>query len=90
VRLRYTEPALEDLQEVLAYIADRAPQAALRVQARLRSLIELLPDHPSIGVRTSDKAIRCITATPYPYLVFYEVTPTEVIIHAIRHGARDR
>jgi plasmid stabilization system protein ParE len=23
------------------------------------------------------------------YLVFYEVTDTEIIIHAVRHGARD-
>ena len=30
-----------------------------------------------------------MTTTPYPYLVFYEATDTEVIVHAIRHGARD-
>jgi plasmid stabilization system protein ParE len=30
-----------------------------------------------------------MTATPSPYLIFYEVTENEVIIHAIRHGARD-
>jgi plasmid stabilization system protein ParE len=26
---------------------------------------------------------------PYPYLVFYEVTDEEIIVHAVRHGARD-
>jgi toxin ParE1/3/4 len=30
-----------------------------------------------------------MTVTPYPYLVFYEVTETEIIIHAIRHAAHD-
>jgi toxin ParE1/3/4 len=39
--------------------------------------------------RTSDPAIRRVTTTPYPYLIFYEATETEIIIHAIRHGARD-
>jgi toxin ParE1/3/4 len=26
---------------------------------------------------------------PYPYLIFYEATDDEFIIHAVRHGARD-
>ena len=30
-----------------------------------------------------------MTTTPYPYLIFYEATDTEIIIHAVRHGACD-
>jgi plasmid stabilization system protein ParE len=30
-----------------------------------------------------------MTVASYPYLIFYEVIENEVIIHAIRHGARD-
>jgi toxin ParE1/3/4 len=30
-----------------------------------------------------------MTTTPYPYLVFYEITETEIIIHAVHHAARD-
>jgi toxin ParE1/3/4 len=30
-----------------------------------------------------------MTTTPYPYLVFYEISETEIIIHAVRHAARD-
>jgi len=30
-----------------------------------------------------------MTVSPYPYLIFYEVTETEIVIHAVRHGARD-
>jgi toxin ParE1/3/4 len=26
---------------------------------------------------------------PYPYLIFYKVAEDEIIIHAIRHTARD-
>jgi hypothetical protein len=29
-----------------------------------------------------------MTTTPYPYLIFYEATDAEIIIHAVRHGAR--
>jgi toxin ParE1/3/4 len=30
-----------------------------------------------------------MTTTPYPYVVFYEITQSEIIIHAVRHAARD-
>jgi toxin ParE1/3/4 len=30
-----------------------------------------------------------MTTTPFPYLVFYEIPQTEIIIHAVRHAARD-
>jgi toxin ParE1/3/4 len=30
-----------------------------------------------------------MATTPYPYLVFYEVGETEIIMHAVRHAARD-
>jgi len=42
-----------------------------------------------MGVRTEDPTIRRVTTSPYPYLVFYQATETEIIIHAIRHAARD-
>jgi plasmid stabilization system protein ParE len=89
VKIRYTAPALADLDLVLDYIAAHSPQGAKRVQARIRVIIELLTNHPHIGVRTDDPTIRRLTTPPYPYLVFYEVTETEIIVHAVRHAARD-
>ena len=89
MRLRYTLPALADLTATLDYIAAYSPQGARRVQARLQAIIDLLLQYPKIGRRTSDPTIRRIGATPYPYLIFYEATESEIIIHAIRHGARD-
>jgi toxin ParE1/3/4 len=74
---------------ILGYISARSPQAASRVQTRIRSLIDLLLLHPRIGRRTSDPAIRRMAITPYPYLVFHEVSEDEIVIHAVRHAARD-
>jgi toxin ParE1/3/4 len=89
LRLRYTLPALADLSAILDYIAAHSPRGARRVQARIQAVTDLLLQHPQIGRRTNDPTIRRLTATPYPYLVFYEVTESEIIIHAIRHAARD-
>ena len=89
MRLRYTLPALADLSAILDYIAAHSPQGARRVQAGIQALTDLLLQHSHIGRRTADPAIRRMTTHPYPYLVFYEVTETEIIIHAVRHAARD-
>jgi toxin ParE1/3/4 len=89
VRLRYTVPALADLSAILDYITAHSTQGARRVQARIKALTDLLLIHPHIGRGTDDPAIRRMWTTPYPYLIFYEVTQTEVIIHAVRHAARD-
>jgi toxin ParE1/3/4 len=65
------------------------PALAKRVQRRIQAVIELLLLYPFLGVRTGDPVIRRMTAMPYPYAVFYEVTGDEIIIHAVRHAARD-
>jgi plasmid stabilization system protein ParE len=89
VRLRYTLPALADLSAILDYLAAQSPRGARRVQARIQALTDLLLLHPHIGRRTNDPAIRRMRTTPYPFLVFYEATETEIIVHAVRHAARD-
>jgi plasmid stabilization system protein ParE len=52
-------------------------------------LIDLLLRYPRAGAATGDPAIGRMTTTPYPYLVFYEVAAGEIIVHAVRHGARN-
>jgi toxin ParE1/3/4 len=89
VKLRFTLPALADLDSILDYIAAHSPQGAKRVQGRIQYIIGLLLTHPKIGVRTEDPTLRRLSTPPYPYLVFYEIAETEIIIHAVRHAARD-
>jgi plasmid stabilization system protein ParE len=89
MRLRYTLPALADLESILDYVVDRSPQGASHIHARIRAVTDLLLRYPQAGAMTDDPTIRRVTTTPYPYLVFYEATDAEIIIHAVRHGARD-
>jgi plasmid stabilization system protein ParE len=89
VKLRYTLPALADLGSILDYIAADSPDGAKRVQGRIQAIIDLLLAHPEIGIRTDDPTIRRLTTPPYPFLVFYEVMENEIIIHAVRHAARN-
>lgn len=89
MRVRYTLPALADLDTILDYIAERSPQGARNVHARIHAVLELLQTYPYIGTPTRDLSIRRMTTTPYPYLIFYEVAGEDLIVHAVRHGARD-
>jgi toxin ParE1/3/4 len=89
VKLRYTAPALADLNAILDYISAHSPQGARRVQKRIWDIINLVLAYPDIGIRTDDPTIRRLTTPPYPYCVLYEATETEIIVHAVRHAARD-
>jgi plasmid stabilization system protein ParE len=42
-----------------------------------------------MGRRTSKGRLRRLTVYPYPYLIFYQVRGEEIIIHGVRHSARD-
>jgi plasmid stabilization system protein ParE len=37
---------------------------------------------------TNDRGISRVAASPYPYLVFYEIEGEDIIIRRIRHAAR--
>ncbi len=50
MRLRYTLPALADLASILDYVADRFPQGAKRIHARIRAVTDLLLQYPLAGI----------------------------------------
>ncbi len=89
MKLRYTLPALADLESILDYIASVSPHGAKRVQRRIQAIIDLLSAHPEIGGRTDDPDIRRLATLPYPFLIFYQIAKDEIVIHAIRHAARN-
>jgi plasmid stabilization system protein ParE len=87
VNVRYTKRALAQIDEVLTYIEARSPQGAGHVRDRIVALIALLQDHPYAGRLTTRAYIRRLP-DPYPYLIDYRVTATEIIIMRFRHAAR--
>jgi toxin ParE1/3/4 len=89
VKLRYTHLALADLRSILDHISVNSPQGARHVQRRLQQVANLLRSFPEVGIQTADPTVRRLTAHPYPFLIFYEITADEIVVHAIRHSARD-
>jgi addiction module RelE/StbE family toxin len=87
MRLRYTLSALEDLDSILEYIGERSPEGAKRIRSRISAVADLLLQFPLSGTATENPSIRSKTTAPYPYVIFYQVTDDEIVIHAVRHGA---
>jgi toxin ParE1/3/4 len=72
LNLRYTPKALAELADILAYLAERSPQGARNVQARIQAITALLVQYPLSGQLTSESGLRRIVTPPYPYV--YGVT----------------
>lgn len=88
MRLRWTRPALRDLTEIHAYIAEQDPATALRIARVLRAQAEGLAVHPHMGREGRIEGTRELVVPGLPFLIAYRVTEDFVDILALRHGAR--
>jgi toxin ParE1/3/4 len=90
VRLHYTAPAAAELLAVLDYIAAHSPQGARRVLLRIKEVERHIANFPKLGSPTQDPTLRAMLTLPYPYVLLYEERPNAVVVHHIRHTARER
>jgi toxin ParE1/3/4 len=86
--LRVTKRAATQIEKALDYIEEDSPQGANHVRARIQTLLLLLEQHPYAGQATDVPGVRRLTLSPYPYLIFYRVTDSEVIVQRLRHTSR--
>ena len=86
----FLKEAVEDLEEILLYIAQDSRKAALRMHDRIIEKANDLAIFPKRGRLIPD---RKISAAGYrmlgikPYVVFYRVINNDVLIYRILHGA---
>lgn len=89
MRVRYTQTALSELEEIFAYIASRNPKAAAAVVAGVEQVVAWISDFPQMGYLIEDN-IRLLPIGRYPFLIFYTADEDEVIVRNVRHAARRR
>jgi plasmid stabilization system protein ParE len=77
--------ALADIVRIAEYVREHNPRA---LEKQIRSSIEQLQLFPLIGRPTDDPDMRMFPIVRCPYLVFYEVTDREIVVHHIRHARR--
>jgi toxin ParE1/3/4 len=83
MKLVFSRLALDELDEILSYIAERSPSGAARVEARMRRAFEHIGRYPQAAERVVQRsAVRRLPLIRYPYVVYYEVGAGEVTIPA--------
>ena len=86
--LRWTAPALRDLEEIGEYIARDNPGAAAKVVAAIFHQTDLLVDQPLIGRPGRVAGTRELVIVGTPYIAAYRIRDEEAHILAVLHGAR--
>jgi addiction module RelE/StbE family toxin len=81
--------ALDDLESVRQYIAERNPAAARGVFETILSAVATLSDRPEIGRPGRVAGTRELVLARIPYIVAYTVLDQGVTILAVMHGARE-
>ena len=75
VDVLWTWQAREDLIEIYNYIGLDSPSAAERIFDAVQSKVQLLAEHPRLGVRRPDIRPSTRLLVQGPYLVLYETHP---------------
>lgn len=88
MKLRYTRQALADLDEARSYIAERSPEAAAAMAARIRDAIAGLTAFPDRGRPGRVGGTRELVIPATPFVVAYRVADGHIDVLAILHGAR--
>jgi addiction module RelE/StbE family toxin len=89
IRLVWTRPALEDVQEIRSYIARDSRRYARIVAQRLVAAVERLTEHPLSGrvvPEIGQSTIREVIEPPYR--IVYRVRAELLEVVAVVHSAR--
>jgi len=80
-RLEWAPRALQAYVDSLAYIAGENPRAAELVRERVEHVLDLILEHPGIGVPTARRGERRYPIPNSGHVIVYGVTPTVVRVH---------
>jgi toxin ParE1/3/4 len=88
VTVLWTPRAAIDLDEIIDYIAEDKPEAAVRVGDKIRSQTAKLAIPPDIGKKGEISGTRELVIHPWPYIVVYRIDGNTIRIIRLRHGAQ--
>jgi len=89
MKVVYTDEALRDLDGILGFIAERYPTISASFENRLRVAVTRIGAWPASAQAVAERpGVRVLPLIPYPYKLFYQVTPDAVEILYLHHAAR--
>ena len=90
MNILWTDEAIDDLEEILAYYyLEASPRTAAAVERRIVGEIESLPPYPE-RIRESDRVpgARELVVSKLPYVVFVQVRDDAVVVLNVVHTKR--
>ena len=89
MKVVFSRLALDELDEILGFIAERSPLGAQHVEARMRRALDHIGRYPEAAERLAQRPdVRRLPLVRYPYVIYYEIGADAVTILRILHGAR--
>ena len=88
MKVRYTETALAEVDQIFSYIAGHSRSAAVSVRERIERTVETLAEIPEMAQVSDEPGVRRMPVRSYPFVIFYALEGDEVVILHVRHGAR--
>jgi addiction module RelE/StbE family toxin len=86
--VRWTQPALRDLEDIGDFIARDSAVAAAKMVATVLDAAEALAAHPHLGRAGRIAGTRELVVAQTPFVVPYRVAGDDIQILAVFHGAR--
>lgn len=87
MRLKWMEPALDDLESIRSYIERDKPRAARAMARRIVKSVENIPSNPCMGRAGRVHGTREWVMPGTSYIVAYKVRDETVEVLRILHGA---
>ena len=85
MRIRWTEGAVGNLDQVEEYIALDNPPAAIAAVNKIIDSAQMLADYPTIGKRGRERGTRELVVAGLPFIVIYAVQREELVILRVLH-----
>jgi addiction module RelE/StbE family toxin len=88
MRVRWTKPALRDLEAIGDYIGRNNPAAAARIVTAILDQTDALSTFPHLGRTGRIPGTRELVVVDTPFVTPYRVRDADVEILAVFHGSR--
>lgn len=85
MRIRWTEGAVGNLDQVEAYIAQENPPAALATVNKIIDAAQMLADYPTIGKRGRERGTRELVVAGLPFIIIYASRRGELVVLRVLH-----
>ncbi|MCY7374545.1 MAG: type II toxin-antitoxin system RelE/ParE family toxin [Pyrinomonadaceae bacterium] len=89
VRIKFSERALTDLEEIWVYFSETSEQTAEKVLKQITSKFPRLLTFAQLGIERNDLLIGLRSFPAGKYIIFYRETDFGIEIVRVLHGSRD-